>query len=194
MKIAVDIDNTLCTTTQAVCDHYNEYTGEHLTIDDIIKYHIEDCVNPKYSKLINTLFHDANAWKRIEVIPQCQEILKLLVDSGHKVYYATSTTSKNLNAKRKWLQANFPFIDSEKQLIAIKNKQLLNVDILIDDCSAYMEGGNYKGILIDYPWNRDFKCDEIHNFRVMSWMQIYTKIQRLETIDKIKSTYTNNED
>ena len=142
MIICIDIDNTLCNTTEALCEQFNAYTGEHLSIDNITTYCIEEHVKTQYKGLIASLFNDANMWKRIEVLHGCKSVLRALITDGHEIYFATSTTSKNLNAKRKWLQREFgDIIDAEKSLIGIKNKQLLNADILIDDCASYMTDG-----------------------------------------------------
>lgn len=180
MKIAVDIDNTLCTTTRALCSQFNAYTGENLKLEDIKAYRIEDWVKPQYKSLIPALFHDANMWKRVEPLSHCRAVLLKLVEEGHEIYYATSTTTNNLCKKKAWCQRNFPFIDAEKAMIGIKHKQLLNVDILIDDCSDYLLGGTYKGILLDYPWNRDFECDAKTNFRAHDWYDVLNAVCRIK--------------
>lgn len=181
MKIAVDIDNTLCNTTEALCEQFNAYTGDNFTLEDIKTYCIEDWVKPQYKSLIPALFHDANMWKRIKQLPYCKEVLERLVKEGHEIYYATSTTTKNLKKKKAWLQRNFPFINAEESLIRIRNKQLLNVDIMIDDCADYLIDSKYKGILLDYTWNRSLVCDKTNTFRAYDWIDVYNIIERLKT-------------
>lgn len=176
MKIAIDIDNTLCNTTEALCDQYNEYTGCQFAPNLIETYRIEDWVHPRHKTLVAALFNDTAMWKRVELLPNCEDVIRDLWEDGHDIYFATSTNIKNLNAKRKWLHKEFPFIDIEQNLIGIKEKQLLNVDVLIDDCGEYMQGGAYKGILLDYAWNKKSKGDYI---RVYDWLEIKEVITQL---------------
>lgn len=69
-----------------------------------------------------------------------------------------------------------PFID-ERHIILAYNKQMIKCDILIDDNSNYLLGGEYKGILFDMPYNIDVNIDGV--VRVKDWNEIYDMIKNL---------------
>lgn len=179
MKIAIDIDNVVYTTTQAVVDQFNEYTGENLSINDILSYRIENYVAPKHEKLVGALFCDKNTWKRVKVLPDCVEVVRRLFETGHEIYFATATIPENIYKKAKFLKRTFPFLDIDKCLISIRNKQLLNVDVLIDDYENNLIGGNYHGILLTYPWNDTWKCPSTFVTRCDNWLEVEQVISHM---------------
>lgn len=87
----------------------------------------------------------------------------------------TDTAPKILNTKVKMLNREYPWIDTRNNLFVCKKKQMVNVDVLIDD-GLHNTGGNYQDIILDYPWNRNID-DEFNNIiRVKSWEEIYNTV------------------
>lgn len=82
---------------------------------------------------------------------------------------------KILNTKVKMLNREYPWIDTRNNLFVCKKKQMVNVDVLIDD-GLHNTGGNYQDIILGYPWNRNID-DEFNNIiRVKSWEEIYNTV------------------
>ena len=55
-----------------------------------------------------------------------------------------------------------------------------DVDVLIDDYSRNLEGPKrYNSICYDYPWNQDFVDDQLRNFRIHNWNEIYDVINNI---------------
>ena len=155
-------------------DVHCEDTGERLSLADIKTYSIEDYVGEQYKKDFHKIFLDKRVWKRVKLLPDCVETIKKLHDEGHEIYFVTATETANIHKKFGFLQRTFPFINVRKRLICTHNKQMIKVDVLIDDCFDNLVGGEYEGILFDYPWNR--YCDVYDTYdgiyRVYGWKSV----------------------
>ena len=173
MIIGVDIDNCILSTTEAVLAQHYADTGERLTLDDITSYYIENHVLEEYRDDFHLIFLKKEMWKRAKVIPNCVEVIRRLHDKGHQIYFVTSTEAKNVAKKSSFLQRTFPFLDIRKRLITTHCKQMINVDILIDDYEMNLVDGSYFGILMNYPWNSNFDdASDDKIYRVFDWLQV----------------------
>lgn len=182
LKIGIDIDNTIINTSVSVLDVHYEDTGERLYIDDITSYYMENFVSPQYRKDFHKLFHDKRVWKNVEVLPYCVETIRHLYNDGYELWFVTSATPENVLKKCNHLERTFPFLDIRKHFIVTPYKQMIDVDILIDDCADnVVNSKHYSSILLDYPWNRDIDMDKNQNvFRVHDWRDIYQTVKFLE--------------
>ena len=191
MIIGIDVDGVVCDTCRAVLAQHYADTGEKLTLDDIKTYYIENYVSDDYKDDFHLIFYKKEMWKRVKVIPHCVEVIKRLHDRGNSIYFVTSTEPQNITKKARFLQRTFPFLDIRKCLITTHCKQMIGVDILIDDYEMNLINGSYFGILMDYPWNRNFDdaaCDNI--YRVFDWSQVEPMIDYIQTL---KSSNENKE-
>ena len=133
MKIGVDIDNVIYDTAKAVLDIHYENTGEKLNLSDITDYYIEKFVSSKYREDFYKIFLDKRVWKNVKLLPNCVETIRKLHQMGHQIWFVTSTEPANVNGKYKFLYKTFPFINVRKRLITTPCKQMVNIDVLIDD-------------------------------------------------------------
>lgn len=191
MIIGIDVDETVCDTCQAVLDQHYADTGERLSLNDIKSYYIEDYVGDDYKDDFYLIFFKKEMWKRVKILPNCVEVIKRLHDRGEEIYFVTSTEPQNITKKARFLQRTFPFLDIRKCLITTHCKQMIGVDILIDDYEMNLINGSYFGILMDYPWNRNFDESEYDNiYRVFDWLQVEPMIEYIEKV-KIKRSEKN---
>lgn len=185
IKIGCDIDNVVYSTAQAVLDVHYENTGERLHLADIKTYGIEDYVSEQYRENFHKMFLDKRVWKRVELLPNCVETIKQLHDMGHEIYFVTATETANVHKKFQFLCRAFPFIDVRKRLITTQCKQMIRLDVLIDDCVDNLVGGDYYGILFNYPWNEgyfDYPWDydyETNIRKVSGWSEVPDVINNL---------------
>ena len=189
MKIGIDIDNTIVNTTSCVIAQHYADTGEKLTLDDIKTYYIENYVSDDYKDDFHLIFLKKEMWKRVQVLPNCVEVIKRLHDRGEEIYFVTSTEPQNVAKKARFLQRTFPFLDIRKRLITTHCKQMIGVDILIDDCIDNVVGANYTSILMDYPWNSTAIFDEAEYdniYRVFDWLQVEPMIEYIQKVKYIK--------
>ena len=187
MIIGIDCDNVVCNTTESVLAQHYIDTGEKLTLDDIKTYYIENYVSDDYKDDFHLIFYKKEMWKRVKVIPHCVEVIKRLHDRGEEIYFVTSTEPQNITKKARFLQRTFPFLDIRKRLITTHCKQMINVDILIDDYEMNLINGSYFGILMDYPWNRNFDdASDDKIYRVFDWTQVEPMIKYIAKVNYIK--------
>ena len=183
MIIGIDCDNVVCNTTESVLAQHYADTGEKLTLDDIKSYYIENYVSDDYKDDFHLIFYKKEIWKRVKVIPHCVEVIKRLHDRGDSIYFVTSTEPQNITKKARFLQRMFPFLDIRKCLITTHCKQMIGVDILIDDYEMNLINGSYFGILMDYPWNRNFDdASDDKIYRVFDWTQVEPMIEYIQTL------------
>ena len=185
MIIGIDVDSTVCNTTESVIAQHYADTGEKLTLDDIKSYYIENYVGDDYKDDFHLIFYKKEMWKRVKVIPHCVEVIKRLHDRGEEIYFVTSTEPQNITKKARFLQRTFPFLDIRKCLITTHCKQMIGVDILIDDYIDNVINANYVSILLDYPWNSTAIFDESEYdniYRVFDWLEVEPMIEYIQTL------------
>ena len=123
---------------------------------------------------IDEVFEPLNTdliWKLIKPMPGAVEVLRKYNDMPDvEVRLATSSHYTSIHPKREFLRKYFPYLNWN-QVIVIKDKQLLNGDVLADDNPDNLIGGNYKGVLFTAHHNLKFKCDGKNIVRVNSWYE-----------------------
>lgn len=102
-------------------------------------------------------------------------MFQLCMERMYDIYIITATYPQNAKVKIDWLIKNYPAIDI-KNIIITHNKQMIDVDLLVDDYEKNLIGGNYSKILLDYPWNRNINDKEYGILRVRNWNEIYKGI------------------
>ena len=188
MIIGIDVDETVCDTCQAVLDQHYADTGERLSLNDIKSYYIEDYVGDDYKDDFYLIFFKKEMWKRVKVLPNCVEVIKRLYDKGNEIWFITACDPENVSKKTSFLQRTFPFLDIRNCLITTRCKQLINVDIMIDDYEKNLINSNYYGILLDYSWNRNFDEAAYDNiYRVFDWLQVEPMIEYIEKVNLKRS-------
>ena len=187
MVIGVDIDNCILSTTEAVLAQHYADTGERLSLDDIKSYYIEDYVGDDYKDDFYLIFFKKEMWKRVKVLPHCVEVIKRLHDKGNEIWFITACDPENVSKKASFLQRTFPFLNIRKRLITTPYKQILNADLLIDDCVDNVINAQYKSILMTYPWNANFDDASDENiYRVNNWLEVEPMIEYIEKVNYIK--------
>ena len=189
MVIALDVDNVCVDTTACVLTQHYADTGEKLTLDDIKGYYIENYVGDDYKDDFHLIFFKKEMWKRVKVLPNCVEVVKRLHDKGNEIYFVTSTEPQNVAKKARFLQRTFPFLDIRKRLITTHCKQMIDVDVLIDDCvDNVVNSKHYISILMDYPWNHNFDdAADDKTYRVFDWTQVEPMLEVIKkTMPKSK--------
>lgn len=178
MIALVDIDNVLNNFGQTVVNAYNNEYNTLFRLCDMVNYDMFSCMQPNnltYEKFCDKYF-TGNLYCD-EAVPLPDSIQGLCeLNSLCETYLVTSREMGELPNIMKWLYSNYPFIKDE-QLIRCKNKNLINGDILIDDCLDNILNFSRGRIVFDYPWNRniDDKTNFIH--RAYNWEDILNIIK-----------------
>lgn len=160
MKIGIDVDNVCCNTTEVLLRVYNHDAHDNLQMSDMTDYKIDSFVKPHYKEKIPEYFYGNRVWKQIECIKDSQKYVQTLHDDGHELYIVTATHGADLFGKWKWLKRNYPCIKTDN-IIRLVNKQMPDLDYLIDDFQGNFIDCKYSGIMMAYPWNVDFKQNNV---------------------------------
>ena len=188
MKIAIDIDNTIIRTTATLVHYINERLPVNLKMSDITTYSIESALPEQYRWIVEAGFRDKLMWKEVALLPSAVEVIELLYNERHDIWFATSSLPENLRKKINHLSRNLPFFPEDfvwRHTINLQDKSLLNVDVLIDDCLGYLlhPDRKYVSIVLDYPWNQT-KGNIPNLLRAYSWWSIYDNIKLIESLIK----------
>lgn len=176
--ILVDMDDTIENLLEVWVSYLNERYGLTVTVDDVRDWDISLAYPSLTRAQVYSVLYENAMWKRVEPLPDSQELLKKLKDDGHEIYIVTSSNYQTLHTKMdEVLFYYFPFIDWSHVIIT-SNKQMIRGDVLIDDAPHNHIGGEYFKILMDCPHNRTFDADGSGMIRVHSWKEIYEEIKR----------------
>ena len=180
VKIGIDYDSTLFNTIDVWIDLYNKKYNDKLTINDFKFWDIHKSLPKEKSNKFYSILDNNELWENIKPLNNAVEVVKDL-NEEYEVYIITATHHNHIKIKSEILLKYFPFIEY-KQIISCYYKQIINVDIMIDDNLENLIGGKYRKILIDYPWNRDVDDYDRGIERFKNWKEI-----RGELIDSKRS-------
>lgn len=187
MLIGFDLDGVIVDSPQKVCLYINKRLDLNLTMNDFKTYCMEDALPPKYRWIVETAFKDSALWKEVKLIDGAYDIIQRLWDEGHEIYFITSSLPENLKKKIGHLARNLSFMPYDyvwKHTINTQCKQLIKVDVLVDDALHNLTGDrDYFSICMDMPYNQTTEI--IPNFtRVKNWDEIYDRIHMVENLIK----------
>lgn len=151
MRIAVDVDSVLNNLHDGWCSWIQQNLDRGFRMEAWTDYDVAKCTSAgitahRYLDLPFVLVEQ-------DVMPGSQDALRRLGEMGHEVFICTAVSPRHVPGRARWLERNFPFIDS-KHWVFTPAKHLLDVDYLIDDCLDNFKGFKGTPIIFDHPWNR----------------------------------------
>ncbi len=160
MKLGIDIDGVLCDFIGPLLKRHNREYGTNHSICEIDHFH-----------KITELGISFGLWdfQHVEVMPGAKEILEVL-NQEHELYIVTARPTYTAHITHDWLYCHFPFL-TEQQLIMCHNKQLINVDCMVDDGIHNLEGFPYV-VVYNQPWNKNASF-----WRANDWVDVYNLVE-----------------
>jgi len=180
-RIGLDFDCILANTTEAWVNLYNRYVNGNLEIDNITEWNISKFVPEKHKGIIMDLLFNKRLWESIQPLPDSQYYTSLLC-KDYDVYVITNTHWKTYKAKVEWLIKQYPYIDTNNIIVTSK-KQMIDVDLLVDDYEMNLISGSYNKVLLNYPWNKNVNDKEHGIVRAYDWKGIYDAVHTLLPVD-----------
>lgn len=186
MKIGIDIDNTIVNTAETIVKYINERLPVHLELSDIKQYYIENALPEQFQWIVEAAFRDSMMWKQVQLVDGAYEHIKKLYDDKHELFFVTSASPENFRKKVSHLERVFDFLSEKyvwKHAINIQQKQMLKLDVMIDDYLDNLLGvREYVSICLEYPWNT-VNTDKVDKdfYRVADWERAYYLIDLLKT-------------
>lgn len=175
IKIGIDLDDTLWDFLPLWLAKFRELTGYEIYPNDVKSWDIANYVPTDLkSILFNIILDCPDIWGEVQPKPYAQQVLNSLLNTSNlEVFIITATDYRVASNKFERMFELFPELTKEN-LIITKRKDLINVDLMIDDNPDNLNG-NYIGILFDAPHNQNIN----KYLRAKSWIDIYKFINTL---------------
>lgn len=174
----IDFDNVLCNTSQAYLDLFNSFTGEHFIESDLTEYDTTKIFPKKYENLAKSIWNWPLLYKNAQPYTDSQQYMKRLSMNPNIETYVVSVSHPDImKTKTDFIKREYPFIQ-QNHIVFINNKQLLKLNVLVDDKIGNLKGGDYHKILLNYFWNQNY--DALYNgiIRVNDWSEIYDEVDK----------------
>ena len=179
MKIACDLDDTICDFVGAWLKEHNHLYRTCYTRADIRKYSLAECTGISQERFDKDLTQKqiSGFYKNLCVYPYAGELLRE-ISQKHTIYIVTNRFCARDTLF--WLVHNsIPF----ENLFLTHNKESiysgLKPDVVIDDCPAHVESAKNVGVasmIFDQPWNENVQEDN-NLVRVWDWRDIYQMLK-----------------
>lgn len=179
LTILIDMDDTLENLCAEWVEYLNEKYGTNVKHSDITDWDMSKAFPTVDKKLLYAPLLDKALWERITPLPGAVENVQKLINDGHKVIVVTASHQDTVSLKlNSVLFKYFPFL-TNKDVIVTSQKQHIIGDILIDDAPHNLEGGSYKGILMNAYHNANYDAEANGFIRADDWDAIYQIINQI---------------
>jgi len=181
--IGIDLDDVLWSLVDAWLKRYNEIVDDDVTPEDIKSWQIDQYIKKGTREMLFYILEQNDFWETLKPKPGSQFYLKKLIDDGYDVVIITATSYQTLKPKLIQFFELFPFI-KEEQIIVTQRKQMVDVDLLVDDNPVNFYDASYIKVLFDAPHNKAFNEKLISAVRLSNWTFIYNFIKEKLPIER----------
>ncbi|HCR41835.1 TPA: hypothetical protein DIV45_00450 [Patescibacteria group bacterium] len=194
MKIAVDLDDMLCSFIAEFLKWYNPQHGANWQFEDVVDYHWSNFMHITAEQAIQDV-HDfflTSGFANLPVMPGAQEFIRKLAKE-HELYIVTARQHVAEATTYTWLEQNFSGVfrgvlfanhysaDGSPSLTKGELCQQVGCELIIDDDGRHLGSllaHNIKAVLIDKPWNKnDILPAEV--IRAYNWDDALRAIEKL---------------
>ena len=178
-KLVIDLDDTI--TEKGFIRMVNEFLGTNYEQEDSGTYYVNDLIPKERMDEWVDFFEKRNVYDYTNIIEGAKETIKKLTEK-YDVYIATSfvfrdkpeISGKIAYDKFNFIIKEFPFLNM-RNIIMINNKDMLNVDIRIDDSMKKIKGPAEQKLLFTAYHNKNISNEELDKEgikRVNTWSEI----------------------
>jgi 5'(3')-deoxyribonucleotidase len=168
-KLAVDIDNTIWDLVSSWIEYYNNKYDDNVKASNITKYAFFDLTKKATKEEMFDILCVDDFWSTVNPYRYSEEYLRKL-NKEFDLYIVTSTSYKTSRKKFERFFELFPFLD-EHQLIITHHKEIIDVDIIVDDCPINLTNTDHIRFLINQSYNKSVKDESI--IRVNDLREVY---------------------
>lgn len=178
MTILIDCDDVLEDLVSCWVSELNTKFGTRVNVENITEWKLAKFFPTLTSDELYSPLFDPEMWAKLEVMPDAPQIVKRLIDDGHKVRIVTATHYGTVLPKVKRILEMYPFLKWEDIIIA-SDKSMILGDVLIDDGVHNLESVSCMKILFDRPHNHLYDAEANGMHRVKTWREIYKLIGKI---------------
>lgn len=174
MTILADMDDVLDDLLSSWCAELNKISEISLTPKDVKYWDMSKNYPDLSHEEIVMPLQKREFWKNVSPKQDAPEILKKMIDKGHKVFVVTASSPTSLVPKmNEMLFRHFPYLTWNDVIVAAR-KDMIKGDVLIDDNLDNLLCGGYRKILFK---GQTAIYDNIRNIDGIeyccSWKEIY---------------------
>lgn len=178
-KLLVDIDDVMC--HDGFLALINEFLNTDYKYEEMKEYYLQKLVPEEKLDDWWDFFFSKNNYNYAEILPDTYEVIKKL-DDKYDIYICSACIIPNqfertcdaYKKKYQWLRKNFEFLDPYK-FIFMSTKNIIKVDIQIDDKLENLQGDVETSILFTAYHNRDIEEQTLEKegvIRANNWKEI----------------------
>lgn len=198
MIIGIDIDDTMTNHCETWFNAYNKDfkspDKKELTINDAYKWNFYDDWEENEKQVLMNAMHSEYYFDNISLLPNVASVISKILENNNEVVIISSTYKEFQDKKKNWLLDQLPML-KEDDIIFTKQKERINVDIMIEDNLDYAKRFNCPFLLFNRPWNSNRPSYEYSNniVRVGSWKDIEEVLTNMGVISKdITSSFSES--
>lgn len=184
MNIGFDFDNVLNDMLDLWCDALNVLVKpeERKQAKDIVVYSMEQNYPSLTKQQIYEPLKTKVFWHSVKFKPGAVKLIEKLKSAGHNIFIVSSSYPGTLSDKYNYCMIKLePYIQWDN-IIITSNKDLLVLDVLVDDYPKNLEGKFIKyPILFKYSYNKD----------AQEFFDCVSSIDELESLFKKKGVLKN---
>jgi len=173
--IGIDLDEVIWGLTEAWLQRHNEITGDDVKVEDVKSWDITQYIKKGGRTELFYILEQKDFWQTVKPAAKSAEYLQRLMDDGYLIYIVTASSYRTVSPKLRHFFNLFPFI-KQGQVIIAEEKQMIDLDLLVDDNPANLCGGRFNRVLFDAHHNRWCDEEKINAVRIKNWDELYEYI------------------
>jgi len=172
--IGLDCDGILSDLMPYWLSFYNSDYGDNIQPKDCTVWETHSVVKPECGVKVYDYLKRPGFWRYLPLMPGAAEGVKALATMGHEVVVVTDTPPEGVADRLSWLQEHFPVIPRSNFVIT-RRKDLVSVDLLVDDSPQHIRRARGAALLFDHPYNQD-----VAGPRVKSWDELLAYVADMD--------------
>jgi 5'(3')-deoxyribonucleotidase len=178
LVIGLDCDGILSDLMPYWLQFYNLEYGDNLRAQDCTVWDTHSVVKPECGAKVYDYLKMPGFWRNLPLMPGAAEGVRSLAAMGHELVVVTDTPAQGVADRLEWLQEHFPAIPRHN-LVVTRRKDLVLVDLLVDDAPHHVRRARGPAVLFDHPYNQDEPGPRVRN-----WDELLAYVDEFEACRK----------
>jgi len=170
--VGIDIDDVCADLIPAWLQIYKLRSAHVLTREDITDWNISLFVKPEFREEIYSYIEMPLLYNMVKPVAGALDGYNYLKSAGYDIVFVTHATPGCAGRKFEWLIDN-GFDVSHRDYIECQRKELIDVDILVDDNYNNCATSRGASIIYSQPWNVKYDW----SLRASDWKQVVDIIE-----------------
>jgi len=172
--IGLDCDGILADLMPYWLEFYNRDYQDCLKNEHLTAWETHTLVKPECGFKVYEYLERPGFLCEVPLMPGAQQGVARLLDMGHEIVVVTDTPAKSVSDRLLWLRTHFAAIPEQNYIITPR-KDLVRVDLLVDDAPCNIVNARCPYVIFDHPYNQG-----VPGPRVTNWQQLVSYIERFE--------------